>query len=175
MFKEPKYGAVLIDTSRATDPVLRQAAAACPYGAIQFDSNSLTATASKCTMCIDRLEQNLLPMCVLACPARALDFGRIDDLKTKYGTDQQLEDFPDPSTVKPALVVKPRIEKVQLIPYDSARALQLLAKRDPLPAVLNSTDDVSYTTGSGLVGTDHLVLKPSSVEESLALSKNDYA
>ena len=126
-------------------------------------------------MCIDRLEQGLMPMCTLSCPARALDFGLLDDMMAKYGTDQQLEDFPDPSTTKPALVVKPRIEKVQLIPYDSTAALQLLANRDPLPAVLNSVDDVLYTTGSGVVGTDHLVLKPSSVEEGLAVSKNDYA
>ena len=75
MFKEPKYGAVLIDPAKATSSDLNAAWEACPYGAISFDSDAPSATAYKCDMCIDRLEMGLFPSCVLVCPQRALDFG----------------------------------------------------------------------------------------------------
>ena len=45
MYKEGKYGAVLIDPEKATDPKLRVAAAACPYGAIVFESDAPDAKA----------------------------------------------------------------------------------------------------------------------------------
>jgi anaerobic dimethyl sulfoxide reductase subunit B (iron-sulfur subunit) len=67
MYKEEKYGAVLIDPDKARSIDLRKANEACPYGAIQFDSDAMDATASKCTMCIDRLEQGMIPICVETC------------------------------------------------------------------------------------------------------------
>jgi len=56
IYKEEKYGAVLIDPTKATK--LRDAAAACPYGAIVFESDASDAKASMCTMCIDRLNRD---------------------------------------------------------------------------------------------------------------------
>src|SRR3972149_1663426 len=64
MYKEEKYGAVLIDPDKATSASMRKAWVACPYGAIAFDSDAPDAKASMCTMCIDRLEQDKLPVCV---------------------------------------------------------------------------------------------------------------
>ena len=72
MYKEPKYGAVLIDPAQATSANLRAAWEACPYGAIVFDSDLPSAKASKCTMCIDRLEQSLQPVCVMSCMMESL-------------------------------------------------------------------------------------------------------
>ena len=107
MYKEDKYGAVLIDPDKAKSIDLRKANQACPYGAIQFDSDAMDATASKCTMCIDRLEQGMMPVCVNACPFRALDFGPLDTLLTKYGTNRDLEDVPSSATTTPSVIFKP--------------------------------------------------------------------
>ncbi len=144
MFKEPKYGAVLIDPEKATSPLLRAAWNACPYGAILFESDAPTAKASMCNMCIDRLEQNKLPICVASCPTRALDFGKLSDLQTKYGTAAQLDGMPDPSTVKPAVVFKATDTPKQLVPYDVPTALQLLATSpNGKTKIYNSPNDVT--------------------------------
>lgn len=127
MFKEPKYGAVLIDPDKATSASLRAAWRVCPYGAIAFESDAPDAPASMCDMCIGRLEEGQSPICVASCVTRALDFGKLSDLKAKYGTNQQLEGMPDPTEVKPAVVFKPKDARKTLIPYDVNEALKLQA------------------------------------------------
>jgi anaerobic dimethyl sulfoxide reductase subunit B (iron-sulfur subunit) len=133
MYKEPKYGAVLIDPVKAKTqgPDLRKAYDACPYGAIVFDSDDLNATASKCTMCIDRLEQGLAPICVLACDTKVFDFGPLDELQQKYGTLKQLPEMPDPSIAQPAAIFKAQLPRKQIVPYDASRALDLWQQRGP--------------------------------------------
>ncbi len=161
LIKEPSYGAVLIDPDKATSSDLKAAWSACPYGAISFDSEAPDSTAYKCDMCIDRLMDGKFPSCVLACPTRALDFGPIDQLMSKYGTNQQLEEMPDPKTVVPAVVFKPKGEKNSLIPYDAATALQLLANRgSSLPPFFDSPSDVTSVT-PGTIGRDKLNMKAS--------------
>jgi anaerobic dimethyl sulfoxide reductase subunit B (iron-sulfur subunit) len=131
LYKEPKYGAVLMDPEKAKTQGLdlRAAYLACPYGAILFDSDGADATASKCTMCIDRLEQGLAPICVTSCDKRALEFGPLADLQQKFGTLRQLKGMPDPSTAQPALVVKAQLPKKQIVPYDANKALELWQQR----------------------------------------------
>ena len=170
--KEPKYGAVLIDVEKC-DPVKygckRACWQACPYGSIVFASDDPSEKAHKCTMCIDRLEQGLKPICVFACSMRALEFGPLDELKKKFGELQQLEDLPSPKEVKPAVVFKPIDPKKQLIPYNPFKALQLWRKRGPyappnLPDVIDRIEDVTDPPKE-IIGRNKLVLKPSSVEE----------
>ena len=170
--KEPKFGAVLIDPAKANSSTLRDAWNACPYGSIVFDSDSPNATAYKCNMCIDRLTQNLEPVCVASCSPRALDFGPLDDLQKKYGTVNQLEDLPTGATTTPAVVFKPHAGKKQLVSYDANAALQLLAKRDPYPPLFSSPSDVT-TVPAGMVGRSKLVLKPSGTAEFMATTKHD--
>jgi anaerobic dimethyl sulfoxide reductase subunit B (iron-sulfur subunit) len=178
MYKEEKYGAVLIDPDKATSIDLRNAQEACPYGAIQFDSDAMNATASKCTMCIDRLEQGLTPRCAEQCIQRALDFGPLDDLVKKYGSSRQLEDMPSPDLTKPAIVFKAQRTKKQIVPYDANAALQLMAKRDAvtpgLAPVFNSPSDVTDIP-AGIVGRDRLNMKPKNSTEALYWTKNDEA
>jgi anaerobic dimethyl sulfoxide reductase subunit B (iron-sulfur subunit) len=172
MYKEDKYGAVLIDPDKATSFDLRRANQACPYGAISFDSDAINANASKCTMCIDRLEQGLMPVCVMSCRERALDFGHLADLQTKYGTLSQLEDIPSPETTNPAVVFKPKAARKQLVPYNADRALQLLASRDPLPPVYSSPSDVTDIP-AGLIKRNAPVFHPINVAEAIRGNKND--
>jgi len=175
MFKEAKYGAVLIDPELANSSALRDAANACPYGAIVFDSDSSTANASKCTMCIDRLEQNKLPACVESCPLRALDFGPLATLQSTYGKVADLTGLPSSSLTQPSTVFKPIEAKKQLVSYDVPTALTLFGARgNGLPAVYSSSTAV-VPTSSGVVGRSTLNLKPSSTEDLMAATRNDDA
>jgi len=170
MIKEPNYGAVLIDPDQASGPNMKAAWDACPYGSILFDSDDYsTATASKCTMCIDRLEQNLMPVCVMACPERAIDFGPIDELSKKYpkASSDLPNDagFPSSTTTSPAVLFNPMDPRVSIVPYDANAALALIQSRgSSFPPVFNSLSDVQDIP-SGLVGRDHLNIKPTSNEE----------
>ena len=174
MYKEEKYGVVLIDPDKATSIDLRKANQACPYGAIQFDSDAMDATASKCTMCIDRLEQGMMPVCVNACPFRALDFGPLDTLLTKYGTNRDLEDVPSSVTTTPSVIFKPHVAtKTPLVPYNVSRALQLLGNRDPLPPLFNASSDVTDVP-AGLIGHNKPIMQPRNVAEAMRATQNDY-
>jgi anaerobic dimethyl sulfoxide reductase subunit B (iron-sulfur subunit) len=177
MYKEEKYGAVLIDPEKATSLDLRKAQEVCPYGAILFDSDATNATASKCTMCIDRLEQGKLPQCVDACHLRALDFGPLEDLQKKYGTLKQLEDMPSPDTTQPAIVFKAHNPRKQLIPYDANKAITLFAKRDAItplsPLYTNPSDATDIPPG--LVARTTLNMKPQTVAEHVKLTQHDDA
>lgn len=51
---------------------------ACPWGVIS--TNEVTKKATKCTMCSDRIADNLEPFCVAACPANALHFGPVKEM-----------------------------------------------------------------------------------------------
>ncbi len=172
MYKEPNYGAVLIDPAKATDASLRAAWEACPYGAIVFDSNAPNATAYKCTMCVDRLENNQLPACVSACPMRALDFGPLSDLQSKYGSNTTLDGVPSGGVVNPSVVFKPTDAPQKLVTYDSSKALPLLAKRGSYPPSFNTPSDVQDTSGI-TIGRNKLVMKASSVEELMATTAHD--
>jgi len=172
MYKEPKYGAVLVDPSKATSPSLRAASNACPYGAIVFDSDSADATASKCTMCIDRLEQGMLPMCVASCQLRALDFGPLAQLQQKYGTNAQLSEMPDPSKTTPSVVFKQKDPRKQIVNLSADRVLSLMATRDPLPALYSApTDETDLSTIQ--VGRSSLNMKASSNADLMDATQND--
>ncbi len=172
MYKEPNYGAVLIDPDKRNSPSLRAAWQACPYGAIVFDSNAPDANAYKCTMCIDRLENNQLPACVTACPMRALDFGRMSDLQQKYGSNADLEGVPGSTTTSPSVVFKPTSANQKLVPYDTAKALALLAQRGSYAPFFSNPSDVTDTAGV-TIGRNKLVMKASSVEELMATTTHD--
>jgi len=172
MMKEPIYGAVLIDPAQRSNPSLRDAANACPYGAISFDSDSPTANAYKCTICIDRLEQGNKPICVLSCPGRALDFDTMTNLQKNYGKLQQLSGMPDPSATNPSVVFKAQWTKTQVIPYDQTQALTLLGQRGTYPAIFSSSSDVTDPTGT-YVKRNKLVLKPTNSAQFMAVTKND--
>src|SRR5215471_16614894 len=59
----------------------RDCIAACPFGVI--DINPVTNTAQKCTMCYDRMKNNLTPACAQACPTQSIQFGPIVELKKR--------------------------------------------------------------------------------------------
>lgn len=169
LFKEDKYGAVLLDEDLCEGD--RSCWKACPYGAPQYEDDAPGTPMSKCDMCYDRLEQGELPICVMACPGRALDFGTLEDMEAKYGTLKALPDMPDGAFVKPAVVFKPLNERREVVPYNVERAMELMRDRgEDLPPQFEYAD---VETAEERIGYGKLVMKAASVEEALALSKNE--
>ncbi len=77
----------------------------CPYGAPQFGAEE-NAKMQKCDLCLERLTQGLKPVCVAACPMRALDAGPMDELTRKYGGVKEVEGFIFSSRVEPSIIFK---------------------------------------------------------------------
>ena len=50
----------------------------CPYDIPRWDEK--VAGMAKCTMCIDRIKEGLLPACVKSCPTGAMNFGDREDM-----------------------------------------------------------------------------------------------
>ena len=167
IFKEEKYGAVLVDDTKCKGA--RQCAVVCPYGAPKFASDAPGSKMTKCTMCIDRLEEGQIPICVSSCPLRAFDFGPLEEMISKYGDQRQLEDMPSPST-KPAFLVKPHHSKKQLLPYDKEKALNLMQNRGDMGTIFESIEDVTNIEEVRKTG---LKMKHASAKELMDATRND--
>jgi len=76
---------------------------ACPYKAPKVDRKK--GQSAKCDGCKDRVMEDLVPICVEACPLRALDFDKIDALSTQYGILAQIPPLPDSNETIPNLVI----------------------------------------------------------------------
>ncbi|MCX6000615.1 MAG: FAD-dependent oxidoreductase [Chloroflexi bacterium] len=77
----------------------------CPYGAPQFGSED-NARMQKCHFCIDRWLENKPPICVAACPMRALDAGSVEMLGAKYGGVRETAGFAYSTVTAPPTVFK---------------------------------------------------------------------
>ena len=128
--------------------------------------------AQKCNMCIDRLETGLKPICVLACPNRALDFGPLSLLRSRYGNNAELEDLPQSNTTKPSVVFKCHASKRQLVTYDAKRAMELFMRRDPLPVVFQASDNITVVPAQ-MIGRDKLVIKHKTSESFMRYTQSD--
>jgi anaerobic dimethyl sulfoxide reductase subunit B len=81
---------------------------ACPYKAPQFGPEP-GAKMGKCDFCAARWsEESKLPVCVEACPTRALDGGDFAALQAQYGTTQETPGFIYFARTKPAVIFTPK-------------------------------------------------------------------
>jgi anaerobic dimethyl sulfoxide reductase subunit B (iron-sulfur subunit) len=78
---------------------------ACPYGALQFDEESGVMT--KCDFCYDDLDQGKPPACVAACQMRVLEFGDLQDLRSKYSPFGNVYPLPEISLTEPSSTFTP--------------------------------------------------------------------
>lgn len=107
--KRDSDGIVIVDhvTCLGKDRCKQFCQQACPYDAPQFGSAE-DAKMQLCTLCADRLAENKKPVCVDACPMRALDVAPMDELKKKYGDIREAPGFTGSKTTGPAIIFKPR-------------------------------------------------------------------
>lgn len=82
----------------------------CPYDIPR--RNEETGLVNKCDMCVERVKENLLPMCVKACPTGAMNFG---DREAMMGLAKER-----------LSVVKKEFPEAQLINVDDTRVIYLI-------------------------------------------------
>lgn len=105
--KSPGDGIVTVDTEMCLGNGVCGAPCrdACPYGAPRF-RNGPDAKMQKCELCLQRLSAGKKPICVDACPMRALDAGPLLELEAKGGTVRAVEGFRYAPEARPSVVFK---------------------------------------------------------------------
>ncbi|AOM83569.1 DMSO/selenate family reductase complex B subunit [Salisediminibacterium beveridgei] len=75
----------------------------CPYdGPVYLEDEGKVA---KCDFCKDLIDEGEDPVCVSACTMRAIEYGDIDELRAKYGTNSSIRYFPELDVTNPNIVV----------------------------------------------------------------------
>ena len=115
-------------------------------------------------MCIDRLAQGQQPVCVLACPTRALDFGPMDKISQQYGNLRVLHQMPGEKKTMPSVIFKARTEKKKIIPHDPDRTLQLFSQGENTLLKYESVETMTNIP-PGAVKRNRLVMKPRNCKE----------
>ncbi len=75
--QDEKTGAVLF-TPKTKGLNFKAALEGCPYNIPR--QNPKTKVMAKCTMCFDRITNNMIPACVKSCPTGAMTFGERDKI-----------------------------------------------------------------------------------------------
>lgn len=107
----------------------------CPYDIPRRDE--ATGIVSKCDMCIDRVQNDRLPMCVKTCAMGAMHFGEYDDMRAL--ADKRLEavrgEFPNASLADPddvAVIYLLADEPARLHEHAVAQAPALMTRKQML-------------------------------------------
>ena len=80
----------------------------CPYGAPQFDP--VAGRVRKCNLCVQETEQGRTPVCVAACPLRAIEVGPLAELAGRPGATMFIRNLPAPELTRPAARYRVRTE-----------------------------------------------------------------
>ncbi|THB67724.1 MAG: formate dehydrogenase [Desulfovibrio sp.] len=79
VLKDEATGAVVFTEKTADLGYPEDVRDACPYDIPRQAPDS--SAMSKCDMCIDRVQNGMLPACVLSCPTGAMNFGDLDEMR----------------------------------------------------------------------------------------------
>lgn len=102
MHKDPETGLVSVDTERCIG--CGYCEMACPYDAPKVNRDK--GHSVKCDGCADYVAKGEKPACMMACPARAIQFGPVEEI-AKMGERLNIAPMPDPSYTNPNSYVKP--------------------------------------------------------------------
>ncbi len=102
MHKDSETGLVSVDKDKCVG--CGYCHMACPYNAPTVDREK--GHSVKCDGCAERIAAGEKPVCVEACPARALDFGEVSEM-SKLGEKADIAPLPKPSYTEPNLYIKP--------------------------------------------------------------------
>ena len=103
-FHDPATGNVKTDPNRCIG--CGYCTMACPYHAPHIDAR--LKRSSKCDGCRDRLVDGGQPVCVEACPLRALEFGLTSELTDRHpDAVRSILPLPDESATRPNLLILP--------------------------------------------------------------------
>ena len=104
MHKDKETGLVSVDATKCIG--CGYCAMVCPYNAPKVDRK--VGHSMKCHGCSERVEQGLKPICVGACPLRAIEFDTFDALKKAHpGAVSGIAPMPDPGITNPHILINP--------------------------------------------------------------------
>lgn len=107
--KRAKDGIVVVDQDKCSGKDnCDMCVQACPYDIPQFGPES-NAKMSKCNFCLDRIEEDKKPWCVIMCNQAALDFGPLDELIARYGDLKEARGFEYSTETKPSMRLMPAL------------------------------------------------------------------
>jgi formate dehydrogenase iron-sulfur subunit len=134
-------GAVLYDPKvKVKEKDFKEIRGACPWDIPRWDEK--TQGMAKCTMCIDRIKEGLLPACVKTCPTGAMNFGDRDKMLAM--ANKRIEE------------VKKKYPKAELLNHDFVRTIFLVVddpkKYHKFAAVTDETVVAGLNRSSVLVG-----------------------
>lgn len=101
MHKDAETGLVSVDAEKCIG--CGYCHMACPYNAPKVDR--AVGHSVKCDGCADRVAQGLQPICVGACPLRALAFGAVEEMAA-LGERAAIAPLPEPTYTNPNLYIK---------------------------------------------------------------------
>jgi anaerobic dimethyl sulfoxide reductase subunit B len=103
MRKRPEDGVVAVD--QAVCIGCKYCTWSCPYGAPQY--NPATGRTGKCDLCADLRALGEEPVCVTACPVRAIHWGPVAELKERFGGTTDLVGLPPSAATRPSALFTP--------------------------------------------------------------------
>ena len=108
IYKRDQDGIVLVEKEKCLGKDQCGACTdACPYAAPQFGAEE-NALMQKCDFCLARWAQGKKPICVDACPTRALDAGPFHEIKRIHGGSPEATGFSCDTATVPSILFKPK-------------------------------------------------------------------
>ncbi len=104
--KRPADGIVVHDPERCIG--CRYCTWVCPYGAPQYDPDE--GRVRKCNLCVEEIDKGNSPVCVTACPLRAIEIGWLEAIAARPGVTAAVRSLPSPEITRPACRYKIRTE-----------------------------------------------------------------
>ncbi len=110
MLSAESFWTVSLRSAPEGESITRILAAA--IAAVDPGSDAWTLVEQRqCGLCVERRAEGKNPICVDACPMRAMDAGPLEEMRAKHGKAKKASGFTYDEKLKPSIVYKPKLEK----------------------------------------------------------------